>query len=70
MKKWDSRQQEYIFDHGWRFDDNEVLILSPEHFSRYQYTGKSIRDPNKKTLMIPSVHGCSLIFEGLHFRIE
>ena len=68
--KWDSREQEFIFDHGWKFDSNEKLVLTKRQFDDYQYSGRSIRNENVKTLMIPSVHGCCLIFEGLHFKIE
>lgn len=70
MKKWDSREQEYIFDRGWKLDKDEMLILTREQFQKYQYSGRSVRDKDVKTLMLPSVNGCSLIFEGKHFRIE
>lgn len=70
MKKWDSREQEYIFDHGWKLDKDEMLILTKEQFNKYQYSGRSVQDKNVKTLMLPSVNGCCLIFEGKHFRIE
>ena len=72
MKHWDAIEQEYIFDHGWKidYDDNEMLVLTKEQFRRYQYTGRSIHDANVRTLMLPSVHGCCLIFEGKHFRFE
>lgn len=70
MKKWDSIEQNYIFDHGWRLDDDETLILTRDQFSRYQYTGRSVTDSKTRTIMLPSMHGCSLIFEGLHFRVE
>lgn len=35
MKKWDSRQQEYAFGYGWRFDENEMLVLTNKQFSYY-----------------------------------
>ena len=70
MKKWDSRELEYIFDHGWRLDKDEALILTRKQFDKYQYTGRSVRDTNTKALMLPSVNGACLIFEGKHFRIE
>ena len=70
MKKWDRYEQECAFDNGWHFDDDEMLILTQKQFNDYQYSGKSIRDPKQKTLMIPSIHGCCLIFEGMHFKIE
>lgn len=70
MKKWEKCQQEYAFDHGWKFDENEMLILTQKQFKDYQYSGKLIKDPKTKTLMIPSAHGCCLILEGMHFRVE
>jgi hypothetical protein len=70
MKNWDKTEQEYAFDQGWRFDENETLVLTNAQFSKYAYSGRSITDNTKKTLMLPSAHGCSLIFEGKHFRIE
>ncbi len=72
MKHWDAREQEYIFDHGWRidYDNNETLVLTQNQFDENQYTGRSIHDPSVRTLMLPSVHGCCLIFEGKHFRVE
>ena len=69
MKKWDNTEQHYIFDHGWRLDAEETLILSREQFAKYQYTGRSITDSKTRTIMLPSDHGCSLIFEGKHFRV-
>ena len=69
MKKWDAREQEYIFDHGWKLDKDEMLVLTPEQFQQYHYTDYSIQD-GCRTLMLPSVHGSCLIFEGKHFRIE
>lgn len=70
MKKWDAREQEFAFDRGWRFDEDETLVLTEKQYSAYQYAGRSALDGNVRTLMIPSVHGCCLIFEGKHFRIE
>ena len=72
MKNWDAREQEYIFDHGWRidYDHDEMLVLTQKQFDENQYTGRSIHDERVRTLMLPSVHGCCLIFEGRHFRIE
>ena len=67
---FDRISKEYIFDHGWRIDSAGFLVLSQKQFNSYQYSGKSIRDENIKTLMLPSIHGCCLVFEGKHFRIE
>lgn len=68
MKKWDAIEQEYIFDHGWKLDKDEMLILTKDQYRKHQYSGKSVRD-GRKTMMLPSIHGCCLIFEGKHFRI-
>jgi hypothetical protein len=70
MKKWDSREQEYAFDHGWRFDKDEMLILTKQQFRAAPYTGRSVRDSKVRTIMLPTVNGSCLILEGLHFRVE
>lgn len=70
MKKWDKTEQEFIFDHGWKLDENEMLILTRKQFDSYQYTDRSIYDHNVRTLMLPSNFGCCLILEGKHFVIE
>ena len=67
MKMWDSVEQNYIFDHGWKLDADEVITMTQKQFNAYQYTGKSL--DGRKTLIISSTHGCCLIFEGQHFRI-
>lgn len=69
MLNFDEREREFIFDHGWKISDDGILILTKEQFRKYQYTGKSIRDSKIRTLMLPSVNGCCLIFEDKHFRI-
>lgn len=70
MKKWDARQTEYILDRGWKFDKDEKLILTEDQFKKDQYAGRSITNPEKRVLMLPSNHGCCLIFEGLHFIVK
>lgn len=62
-------EREYIYDHGWKIDEDGILVLTPDQFRKYQYTGTSVRDRNVKTLMLPSDNGCCLIFEGKHFKI-
>ena len=70
MKKWDYMEQHCIFDHGWQIDKDEMLVLTKDQFNAYSYSGHSYRDPTVRTLMIPSMNGCCLIFEGKHFRVE
>lgn len=66
---WDRYEKEYIFDHGWTINKEDKIELTKEQFNKYQYTGRSITDKSIKTIMIPSVHGCALIFEHKHFEI-
>lgn len=66
---WDAREKECIFDHGWTIDKDDKIRLTKAQFEKYQYTGRSIHDHNIKTLMIPSIHGCTLLFEHKHFEV-
>lgn len=70
MKKWDAYEQEYVFNHGGRFDADEIAHFSNAWWEIMQNKGVSINDENVRTLMIPSVHGCCLIFENKHFVID
>lgn len=66
---WDEIQKDFFNRYNWRVDENDILILTKDQFIKYQYTGKSIHDPKIKTLMIPGIHGATLIFEHKHFKI-
>lgn len=66
----DPRMREYILDRGARIESGGMIILTGKQWKREPYTGTSIRDGSVRTWMIPSVHGCCLLFEGKHFRIE
>ena len=66
---YDARSREYIYDHGWTIDKEGIINLTAEQFKRHQYTGTMLFDPSIKTLMIPSIHGSTLILEGKHFKI-
>ena len=70
MKKWDRYEQEYVFDHGGYFDKDEIAHFTQDTFEHMQNTGKSIRDENIRTMMIPSFYGTCLIFENKHFVID
>lgn len=69
MKNWDHIEQEFIFNHGWKFNDKEQIVITKKQFEKYCYTGKSIKDNKTKTIMLPSKFGCCLIFENKHFII-
>ena len=66
---WDLREKEYIFDHGWTIGKDDKIRLTKSQFNKNQYTGRSLKDPSVKTLMLPSINGCCLIFEHKHFEI-
>lgn len=66
---YDSYSLNWIFDHGIKYDNKTGhLYVTKKQFSNLAYTGKSIHGP-EKTIMLPSIHGCMLIFENKHFTI-
>ena len=68
-KSWDARERECIYDHGWKINDDGLLELTRKQFLDYSWSGKSIYNPNIRTMMLPSTFGCCLIFEHKHFII-
>ena len=66
---WDMREKEYIFDHGWTINSEGLIEIPEKDFKNHQYTGKSLRNPDINTLMLPSINGCALILEKKHFII-
>ena len=70
MKNWDAYEREDILNNGGRFDANGIAHFTKKCWESMQYTDVSIKDKNVRTLMIPSIHGCCLIFEGKHFVID
>ena len=67
---FDNCEREYIFDRGWKINSDGLVALSAKQFEKYAYTGTLLKDPSKRTLMLPSMYGCTLIIEGLHFVVE
>ena len=67
--RYDAVEREYIFDKGWHINDDGMLELTAKQASQELYISRSINDPTKRTLMISSTHGCTLLFEGQHFII-
>lgn len=61
---------EYIRRHGWRIDAGGLLVLTVRQFREYQYTGRSVSVPARRTLMISGAHGCVLLIEEKHFKIR
>ena len=71
MGKWDhkGRDFEYMLDHGFSLAKDGIFEISKAGFDRLSYSGRSVRNPDIRTLMIPDDYGLELIFEGLHFRV-
>lgn len=67
---YDHIEREYIFGHGWQINEDGRLQLTAKQAEKEQYIGRSVRNPEQRTLMIPSIHGCVLLFEGQHFIIK
>lgn len=66
---FDSIAMEYIAHKGWRINADGLLVLTRSQFIIAPYTDRSFTDPTKHTIMIPSLHGSTLFFEGEHFII-
>lgn len=67
--RFDSTEREYILDRGWHINDDGLLELTRAQFSKAPYAGCSYEDMKKHTLMIPSLHGVTLLYEDKHFII-
>lgn len=65
----DCIERRYIQKNGWRINELEQIVLTRRQFDEYQYSGTLLTDA-RRTLMIPSIHGCTLLTEGMHFIIE
>lgn len=70
MKNWDAYETEYILNHGGHFDEKEIAHFSKSNHVIMDRLTDSLRFPSIRSLMIPSVHGCCLIFEKTHFVID
>lgn len=70
MGKWDhkGRDFEWMLDHGFRLAADGIMEISKAGFSRLS-SGRSVRNPDVRTLVVPDDYGIELIFEGLHFRV-
>lgn len=69
MKQWDKIETDYINRRGWRVNDEGLLVLTEKQARNEPYIGRSIHNPEQRTLMIPGLRGCALNFEGQHFII-
>lgn len=66
---FDAVELKYILDKGWHINDNGLLEITSKQAVKAPFVGRSLRDPAKRTIMIPSRRGCTLLFEGQHFII-
>lgn len=69
MVTWDKIEMDFISRKGWRVNDDGLLVLNAAQ-AKSANIGRSIRNPKQRTLMIPGLHGCTLLFEGQHFMID
>ena len=67
--KWGGMALEWMLDHGFRTDENGVLLIPKSKWTSLAGKDTSLRNPKQKTLCIPEDNGLSLFFEGIHFRI-
>lgn len=66
---WTGREQEWILDHGIQINEDGMLVIPKSKWRKFQYTGRSLRNPAVRTLCIPSDFGLCLLFENQHFCI-
>lgn len=65
----DCIERRFIQRNNWRTNELDQIILTRRQFDEYQYSGTSLTDA-RRTIMIPSIYGCALLTEGMHFIIE
>lgn len=69
MMKWTGRSQEWLLDHGIHINEDGKLVIPLSKWRKLQYTDRSIRNPDVRTMCIPSDYGMTLLFENQHFYI-
>ena len=67
---FDKIELDYINRRGWRVNDEGLLVLTAAQARTAPYMGRSIYNPEQRTLMIPGRHGSTLLFEGEHFVVK
>lgn len=65
---WSNREREYFFDKGCEIDKDGIVKVPRIVWSKQIYRGVDA-ETGVKNWMIPSEHGCCLIFEHRHFEI-
>ncbi len=64
----DQITKDYAEHNGWQ-TNGSLIKLTKRQWSKYTYSGYSIRYPGKRTLMVPTINGTALIIEGIGFEI-
>lgn len=64
---YSARELEYFFDHGWQISSDGMLTLTARQAGKH--TSKSIRFPDKRTLLAPTDTGLALLIEDRHFIV-
>jgi hypothetical protein len=66
---WTGRTQEWLLDHGIQINEDGKLVIPMSKWLSLAYTGRSIRNPEVRTMCVPSDWGSTLLFENQHFYI-
>ena len=66
---FDKIELEYIACRGWKVNGDGMLELTAKQAKDAPYISRSMRNPDRRTLMITGLHGCTLLFEGQHFIV-
>lgn len=66
---FDKIAMNYITLRGWRVNDAGLLVLTEKQLKNVPYFGYSHRNPKLRSLMVPTLHGCTLLFEEKHFIV-
>lgn len=65
----DCIERRFIQKKNWRINELDQIVLTRRQFDDYQYSGTRLTDA-RRTIMIPSIYGSTLLTEGTHFIIE
>jgi len=66
---WTGRTQEWILDHGIQTNEDGKLVIPASKWHMLSFRNRSLRNPEVRTLCVPSDHGMTLLFENQHFYI-
>lgn len=64
----DQITKDYAERKGWQVNGS-LIKLTKRQWSKYPYASYSIRHTGKRTMMVPSIAGTTLLIEGKGFKI-